>query len=206
MLLHFVYSRTKSAKTLIENSCFTPSEENLRFGWKWHFLNTYSEKITDTAPWLCTIAQDTYFFVLKKRAVLHRAAFLTIEVMQPGTAVSPVSIVPLNNALVQLGPIQNTVREVNPPALSRSSKPLSASTSKTGWDRSRCNAWQTSRAARHPHFYPPHFILASVPIRHCERTLIWKMNCETLLSPEQLPGSTIRYIYLLQKLTLYISV
>lgn len=41
MLSDFVYSRTKPAKMLTENSCFTPSEQNLRFGWKWHFLNTY---------------------------------------------------------------------------------------------------------------------------------------------------------------------
>lgn len=39
MLLDFVYTRTKSAKMLIENSCFTPPEQNLRFGWKWHFPN-----------------------------------------------------------------------------------------------------------------------------------------------------------------------
>lgn len=52
---------------------------------------------------------------MKKHDVLHHAAFLNIEVMQPGTAMSSVSIVSFNNALVQLEPIENTVREVKPP-------------------------------------------------------------------------------------------
>lgn len=71
MFLDFIYTRTKSAKVLTGSLFFTLSEQNLVFGWKWHFPNhsEVSEITTDTTLQLCTAAQNTYIFVLKQHNV-----------------------------------------------------------------------------------------------------------------------------------------